>query len=90
MFESEVDFGESASFSSEPHVLPFKAGYFVVDEDDGGPSLVVKPNGPTVCKFKRTFTPRSRRGSRTRDLQESGHRSHVRESTAPQAAGPRR
>ena len=56
MFESEVDFGESTSFAAEPHVLPFKTGYFVVYEEDGGPSMVVKPNGPTVCKFKRTFT----------------------------------
>jgi len=57
LLDSEVDFGESDSFSSEPHVLPFKTGYFVVYEEDGGPSMVVKPNGPAACKFKRNFTP---------------------------------
>jgi hypothetical protein len=44
-------------WTAEPHVLPFKTGYFVVYEEDDGPSAVVKPNGGTVCRFKRGFTP---------------------------------
>jgi hypothetical protein len=56
MLKSEVDFGDPGGWLAEPHAFPFKTGYFVVYDDDDGPSTVVKPDGPTVCQFKRSFT----------------------------------
>jgi hypothetical protein len=63
---AEVDFNltkdqsgtdDSRIWHDELHVLPFKEGYYVVYQDDGGPFAVVKPNAGTVCQFKRKFTP---------------------------------
>jgi hypothetical protein len=55
---SEVDFGaQDLGWLAEPHVFPFKGSYYVVYEEDDGPSAVVKPDGPVTCRFKRSFTP---------------------------------
>jgi hypothetical protein len=61
----EVDFRRTRGQSSddeysgwtELHVLPFKDGYYLVEQQDGGPIVVIKPNAGAVCQFKRTFTP---------------------------------
>jgi LVIVD repeat len=59
--DSEVEFYDNSVVEAantnmaEPHVLPFKNGYYVVLELDGGPSAVVKPNAGPVCSFKRHF-----------------------------------
>jgi len=47
---------ESGSWP-ELHMLPFRDGYYLVYQEDGGPVAVVKPNAGTVCRFKRSFTP---------------------------------
>jgi hypothetical protein len=61
----EVDFrgtkgqstDEEYSGWTELHVLPFKDAYYLVEQEDGGPVVVVKPNAGAICRFKRTFTP---------------------------------
>lgn len=40
----------------ELHMLPFRNGYYLVYQEDGGPVAIVKPNAGTVCRFKRSFT----------------------------------
>ena len=61
--EDEVDFSRTdpAQFDHgswpELHMLPFRGGYYLVDQEDGGPVAIVKPNAGTVCQFKRNFTP---------------------------------
>ncbi|MBR1090700.1 hypothetical protein JQ621_24805 [Bradyrhizobium manausense] len=47
---------ESGSWP-ELHMLPFRDGYYLVYQEDGGPVAIVKPNAGTVCRFKRSFTP---------------------------------
>jgi hypothetical protein len=61
----EVDFTRTRDQSvdeeydswTELHILPFKDGYYLAEQEDGGPFVVVKPNAGTICRFKRTFTP---------------------------------
>ena len=63
--DDEVDFARTVDQSSaeengrwsEFHVLPFRDGYYLVYQEDGGPVAVVKPNAGTGCKFKRSFKP---------------------------------
>ena len=40
----------------ELHMLPFRNGYYLVYQEDGGPIAIVKPNAGTVCRFRRSFT----------------------------------
>jgi len=47
---------ESGSWP-ELHMLPFRDGYYLVYQEDGGPVAIVKPNAGTVCRFKRSFVP---------------------------------
>jgi hypothetical protein len=58
-FERTVDQSSAEEYGSWPaiHVLPFRDGYYLVYQEDGGPVAVVKPNAGTVCRFKRNFTP---------------------------------
>ncbi len=58
-FNRTVDQSIAEEYGSRPeiHVLPFRDGYYLVDQEDGGPVAVVKPNAGTVCRFKRNFTP---------------------------------
>jgi hypothetical protein len=61
----EVDFSRTRDPSTareygnwpELHILPFTDGYYLVEQADGGPVVVIKPNAGTVCRFKRHFTP---------------------------------
>jgi len=61
--DGEVDFNRTVNQSRaeeyggrpELHVLPFRDGYYLVYQEDGGPAVVVKPNRGTVCRFKRNF-----------------------------------
>jgi hypothetical protein len=61
----EVDFSRTRDLSTadeygnwlELHILPFRDGYYLVEQEDNGPVVVVKPNAGTVCRFKRNFTP---------------------------------
>lgn len=61
--KDEVDFDrtdqsqlENGSWP-ELHMLPFRGGYYLVYQEDGGPVAIVKPNAGTVCRFNRSFTP---------------------------------
>jgi hypothetical protein len=61
--KDEVDFDrtdqpqlENGSWP-ELHMLPFRGGYHLVYQEDGGPVAIVKPNAGTVCRFNRRFTP---------------------------------
>jgi hypothetical protein len=61
--DDEVDFSRTDRSQSdngswpELHMMPFRNGYYLVYQEDGGPVAVVKPNGGTVCRFTRKFTP---------------------------------
>ena len=39
-----------------PRMFKFKGAYYVVYEEDGGPSDVVKPDSGELCQFKRHFS----------------------------------
>jgi hypothetical protein len=58
-FSRTVDQSSAEEYGSWPefHVLPFRDGYYLVYQEDGGPVAVVKPNAGTVCKFNRSFKP---------------------------------
>jgi hypothetical protein len=60
--KDEVDFNRTDPQSEngswpELHMLPFRDGYYLVYQEDGGPVAIVKPNAGTVCRIKRSFTP---------------------------------
>ena len=59
---SEVNFyssiGKDMELETAPRVFEFRGAYYVVYEEDGGPSDVVKPDSGELCQFKRHFSKR--------------------------------
>jgi hypothetical protein len=57
---SEVNFyssiGKDMELETVPRVFGFRGAYYVVYEEDGGPSDVVKPDSGELCQFKRHFS----------------------------------
>jgi hypothetical protein len=57
---SEVNFygsiGQDMELETVPRIFQFLGAYYVVYEEDGGPSDVVKPDSGEICRFKRHFS----------------------------------
>jgi hypothetical protein len=57
---SEVNFygsiGKDMELETVPRIFRLLGAYYVVYEEDGGPSDVVKPDGGEICRFKRHFS----------------------------------
>jgi len=57
---SEVNFygsiGQDMELETVPRIFRLLGAYYVVYEEDGGPSNVVKPDSGEICRFKRHFS----------------------------------
>ena len=87
-FNRTVDQSSAEEHGSRPeiHILPFRDGYYLVDQEDGGPVAVVKPNAGTVCRFNRSFTADAGRRPCSGDLQGRRFRGSAFEKFAARAA----